>query len=297
MKKKQSNKMTKPIVLNEKIPKGADKTLIAGNSIIMTSTNVSYDEFVNAGKKAKATSPRQSKQNCQKTTGKSTSVNKNSAKKAVSAKQTKSTSSKRSAMNITAAPNKLEQAAEKRRVYKLLPRNYSVVQGTVAQSDGTILIHNGKPLFKEGKDGKPQQIKDSRGKPAHKVAKLVVDPKAFNNAKTAERKLVDVEIRKHNDAKGGHPHIMLDTVGEKNVSVGITHDKKKGKNHPNIKLERNPFGGNEPAYMQRQGTVDEKVNYSSTPRTGKLTVTDNAKAKKIGEKAKQKELNKQKPQK
>ncbi len=288
MKKKQSNKMTKPIVLNEKIPKGADKTLIAGNSIIMTQTTHSYDEFVGASKKAKATSPRQSKRDCKKATGKSPSVSKNSVKKAVSANHTKTTA---------ATPAKTEASTEKRRVYKSLPKGYSIVQGTVAQSDGTILIHTGKPLFKQGKDGTTQQAKDGRGKPAHKVAKLVVDPKAFNNAKTAERKLVDVEIRKHNDAKGGHPHIMLDTVGDKNVSVGITHDKKKGKNHPNIKLERNPFGGNEAAYMQRQGTVDEKVNYSSTPRTGKLTVTDNAKAKKIGEKAKQKELNKQKPQK
>lgn len=291
MKKKQESKMTKPIVLDEKIPKGVDKTLIAGNSIIMTQTTHSYDEFVSAGKITKATSPKQSKHNCQKTTGKSTSVNKVSAKKAVSAKQTKSTSSKRSAMNITAAPNKLEQAAEKRRVYKSMPRNYSVVQGTVAQSDGTILIHNGKPLFKEGKDGKPQQIKDSRGKPAHKIAKLVVDPIAFNKAKNDERKLVDVEIRKHNDAKGGHPHIVVDTVDGKNVSVGITHSKKKGKKHNNIPLEHNPLGEREQSYMLKQGTVDKKQNYSSTKTTGKLTEKDNEKAKQIGEKAKQKHLN------
>ena len=152
-------------------------------------------------------------------------------------------------------------------------------------------------MFKQNKDGTTQQAKDSHGKPAHKTAALIVDPQAFNEAKSAERKLVDVEIRKHNDAKGGHPHIMLDTVGDKNVSVGTTHDKKKGKNHPNIPLEVNPLGGSEKTYLRRQGTVDSKENYSKTKRTGKLTETDFAKAKQIGEKAKHKELKKQPPKK
>ena len=222
----------------------------------------------------------------QKSTGKSPSASKNSVKTAVATK------TKTFAPDI---PKKSEQTTEKRRVYKSLPKGYSVVQGTVAQIDGTILIHNGKPLFKQNKDGTTQQAKDRRGRPAHKTAALVVDPKAFNEAKTAERKLVDVEIRKHNDAKGGHPHIMVDTVGDKNVSVGITHSKKKGKNHPNLPLEVNPLGGTEQTFLRRQGTVDNKENYGATAQTGKMTVTDNAKAKQIGERAKQKELNKQTP--
>ncbi len=224
----------------------------------------------------------------QKSTGKSPSASKNSVKTAVATK------TKTFAPDI---PKKSEQTTEKRRVYKSLPKGYSVVQGTVAQIDGTILIHNGKPLFKQNKDGTTQQAKDRRGRPAHKTAALVVDPKAFNEAKTAERKLVDVEIRKHNDAKGGHPHIMVDTVGDKNVSVGITHSKKKGKNHPNLPLEVNPLGGTEQTFLRRQGTVDNKENYGATAQTGKMTVTDNAKAKQIGERAKQKELNKQTPKK
>lgn len=223
-----------------------------------------------------------------KATGKSPSVSKNSVRTAVTAK------AKTSAPDL---PKKSEQPTEKRRVYKSLPKGYSVVQGTVAQSDGTILIHNGKPLFKQGKDGTTQQAKDRRGRPAHKTAALVVDPKAFNEAKTAERKLVDVEIRTHKDAKGGHPHIMVDTVGDKNVSVGTTHDKYKGKKHANIPLEVNPLGENRQAYMRKQGTVDKKENYSSTKQKGKMTVTDNVKAKQIGERAKQKELNKQPPKK
>lgn len=209
MKKKQSNKMTKPIVLNEKIPKGADKTLIAGNSIIMTSTNVSYDEFVSAGKKAKAPSPRQSKRDCRKATGKSPSVSKNSVKKAVSANHTKTTAT---------TPAKTEASTEKRRVYKSLPKGYSVVQGTVAQSDGTILIHNGKPLFKQNKDGTKQQAKDSRGKPAHKIAKLVIDPKAFNNAKNAERASAVGEIHRGNTK-------YIDTEPKQQRDYAVVKDK------------------------------------------------------------------------
>ncbi len=224
----------------------------------------------------------------QKSMGKSPSASNNSVRTVVTAKQT---------TVKTAAPKKTEAKPEKRRVYKSLPKGYSVVQGTVAQVDGTILIHNGKPLFKQNKEGTTQQAKDSHGKPAHKTAALIVDPQAFNEAKTAERKLVDVEIRKHNDAKGGHPHIMVDTVGDKNVSVGITHSKKKGKNHPNLPLEVNPLGGTEQTFLRRQGTVDNKENYGATAQTGKMTVTDNAKAKQIGERAKQKELNKQTPKK
>lgn len=80
-----------------------------------------------------------------------------------------------------------EQPAAKRRVYKNMPNNYSIVKGSVAQEDGTILIHNGKPLFKQNKDGVKEQVKDSRGKPAHKVAALIVDPQAFNEAQKKSR--------------------------------------------------------------------------------------------------------------
>lgn len=133
------------------------------------------------------------------------------------------------------------------------------------------------------------------------VATTVKTPAATKSTPPTSSKatdgLVTIEIRRHNDAKGGHPHIMVDILGDKNVSVGITHDKKKGKNHPNISLEHNPLGEKKQAYMHREGTVDKKENYSSTKRTGQLTTTDNEKAKQIGEKAKQKELSKKKSKK
>lgn len=115
-----------------------------------------------------------------------------------------------------------------------------------------------------------------------------------NSAQRTQNGLVTVEIRIHNDAKKGHPHIKVDTVDGNIVSVGTTHDKFKGKNHPNIPLEQNPLGGKEKTYMRRQGTVDREENYSKTKKTGKMTVGDNAKAQQIGAKAKQKYLDSQK---
>lgn len=90
---------------------------------------------------------------------------------------------------------------------------------------------------------------------------------------------------------------MIGQVQDKNVSVGLTSKSKKGKNHPNIKLEHNPLKNKKTSHMRRQGTVDKKSNYSSTSQTGKLTQADNEKAQKIGNKAKQKYLDNQKDKK
>ena len=53
--------------------------------------------------------------------------------------------------------------------------------------------------------------------------------------------LITVEIKNHNDKNGGHPHIIVDNIDDKHVSVGLTHDKKKGKNHPNYPLQKKSF--------------------------------------------------------
>lgn len=137
----------------------------------------------------------------------------------------------------------------------------------------------------------------NKTKPVSTSKKTSTKTTAAKKAPNTSQNLVTVEIRLHNDANGGHPHIMVDTVQDKNVSVGISHGNKKGKNHPNIKLEHNPLGGKEQSYMQRQGTVDRKKNYGKEKKIGQMTATDNAKAKRIGERAKQKHLAKQKPKK
>lgn len=105
--------------------------------------------------------------------------------------------------------------------------------------------------------------------------------------------LVTVEIRRHRDSQGGHPHVMVDKVQGKEVSVGLTHSRKSGKNTPNRKLEVDPLGGKGTVYMQRRGTVAPSKEYG-TPKQGKMTPKDYKTAKATGEKAKQKHLEKKK---
>lgn len=105
--------------------------------------------------------------------------------------------------------------------------------------------------------------------------------------------LVSVEIRRHRDSRGGHPHVMVDKVQGKEVSVGLTHSPKSGKNMPNRKLEVNPLGGKETVYMQRRGTVAPKKEYGAA-KQGNMHPKDYTAAQKYGETAKQKALNKKK---
>lgn len=86
--------------------------------------------------------------------------------------------------------------------------------------------------------------KKAPAKTAVKKQTKPVAPKSATNAKPVSKQngLVTVEIKIHSDAKGGHPHVMLGQVQDKNVSVGITHSAKKGKKHSNIPLQHNPLG-------------------------------------------------------
>lgn len=100
---------------------------------------------------------------------------------------------------------------------------------------------------------------------------------------------ISVHIKTHKDNKGGHPHVIVDNVDDKHVSVGLTTKKKKGKNATNYKLSVNPLGGKQQSYMRRQGTVDDASNYHS-PRQGTMTPKDYDQAKIYGNRAKQKYL-------
>lgn len=106
--------------------------------------------------------------------------------------------------------------------------------------------------------------------------------------RAAEQKnFVSVTVKQHYDSKGNHPHVIVDNIDDCHVSVGLTHDKKKGKNSPNYALERDPLGGTEQSYMHRQGTV-APVNTYYGQRSGCMTPKDYSKAKEYGAKAKQK---------
>lgn len=110
--------------------------------------------------------------------------------------------------------------------------------------------------------------------------------KTVHNNKS-DNGLVPVSIKTHNDKKGGHPHVIVNNVDDKHVSVGITHEKKKGKNSPNYAMESNPLGGSEKSYMHRQGTVDSKKAYYGN-RKGKVTENDYDKLRNYADKAKNK---------
>lgn len=102
---------------------------------------------------------------------------------------------------------------------------------------------------------------------------------------------VRVIIKQHDDSNGGHPHVIVDDIDDNHVSVGLTTSTKKGKNHPNIKLDNDPLGKGKISYMRRQGTVDHHRQYHDQV-SGVMSPKDYEKAKQIGEKEKQKYLRK-----
>ena len=118
-------------------------------------------------------------------------------------------------------------------------------------------------------------------------------------ARRAEKEksgLVPVTIKKHNDRNGGHPHIIMDDIENKHVSVGLSTKPKKGKNHPNYPLDKSPLDDGKHSYMRRQGIVAPKTEYEG-PRKGSITSKDYEQAKVYAERAKQKYLNEKKDKK
>jgi len=115
-----------------------------------------------------------------------------------------------------------------------------------------------------------------------------------NDADKEPEKTVRIQVKTHRDSNGGHPHGIFDTIDNRHISVGFTTSNKKGKNHGNIPLDKNPLEEtskekNKKSYMRRQGTVDKVCNYTN-PQEGEMTEKDYKKAKGIAQKAKVKYL-------
>lgn len=108
-----------------------------------------------------------------------------------------------------------------------------------------------------------------------------------------KKKKVIINVKNHRDKNGGHPHVILEDIDDKHVSVGFTTRKSKGKGHSNYELEISPLKDGKHSYMRKQGTV-AKVGEYYQPRKGVMTEKDYAKAKVYGSRAKQKYLNKKK---
>lgn len=139
-----------------------------------------------------------------------------------------------------------------------------------------------------------QEEKESRknGTPIPKKETTVKTSKP-KKKKEYEKPLITrpVTIKDHKDKKGKHPHAIMDEIDNKNVSVGLTTDNKKGHNSTNRKCEIDPLGTGEQSYMRRQGTVARKQEYDNeSKRVGKMSINDYAQAEIYAERAKQKYL-------
>lgn len=110
-------------------------------------------------------------------------------------------------------------------------------------------------------------------------------------AERAKKETVSVTIKNHRDKNGGHPHVIVDDIEDKHVSVGLSTNPKKGKNSPNYALELNPLNDGKQSYMRRQGTVAPQKEYEKE-RYGVMTTKDYGKAQEYGERAKQKYIEK-----
>lgn len=111
--------------------------------------------------------------------------------------------------------------------------------------------------------------------------------------KIQKKDIVRVTTKIHNDAKGGHPHIIVDNIDSKHVSVGLTTKATKGKGSTNYHLEKSPFDDGKKSYVRRQGIVDDVKKYNN-PKLGTLTQKDYEQVKIYGERAKEKYLDKKK---
>lgn len=105
--------------------------------------------------------------------------------------------------------------------------------------------------------------------------------------------IVSVDIKTHKDKKGGHPHVIIDNIDDKHVSVGLSTRATKGKGSKNYRLERSPLNDGKTSYMRRQGTVAPKGEYKNH-RKGSMTQKDYGQAKIYAERAKQKFSDKEK---
>ena len=120
-------------------------------------------------------------------------------------------------------------------------------------------------------------------------------PKTSN--KRTNKNYISVNIKTHNDRNGGHPHIIMENIDDRHVSVGLSTKPKKGKKGgTNYALEKSPLDDGKNSYMRRQGIVAPKNEYSEK-RKGTMTPNDYAQARIYSNRAKQKYLNEKKDKK
>lgn len=149
----------------------------------------------------------------------------------------------------------------------------------------------GKNKFCNKSEAQKMAIRASYAKRKTAKTSYRVDDKDVLHKGEIENGLVPVNIKTHKDKQGGHPHVIVDNVENKHVSVGLSTKPTKGKGSKNYRLEKSPLNDGKNSYMRRQGTVAPKGEYEH-PRRGSMMQKDYDKAKEFGAKAKQKYLEK-----
>jgi hypothetical protein len=138
---------------------------------------------------------------------------------------------------------------------------------------------------------------DKKGKPTVLRAKRAPNKSMADDLELylkSGSKYIPVRIKTHTDKNDGHPHVIIENLEDKHVSIGLSTQKKKGKGKKsgtNFALEKSPLDDGKNSYMRRQGTVASKEEYKD-PRDGSMTPNDFEQAKIYAERAKQKYLKK-----
>lgn len=176
---------------------------------------------------------------------------------------------------------------QKPRAYKNMPQGYRATKGAKV-TDGTITIHNSKPLF--DKNDKSQRATDRNGRPAHKTALLIVDEQAYKAAqKPKDIYLRKDEVRLYNNkkhlSKTGKPHPARVITQYKNAYKFnvITHSQaffneptevlsENPNKSPNKKKDNRPTRVSVPRWENKKSFSKERLNDWRFAKKDKLTI-------------------------
>ena len=103
-----------------------------------------------------------------------------------------------------------------------------------------------------------------------KTILFLFSPKAF------KKSITNIRIGYLRDKNDRHPHLIMDEVDDKYISMGLSTEPRKGKNKKagkNKPLQINPLGGNDKSYMRRKATIENKKRYEKIQQ-GKIHTAD-----------------------
>lgn len=142
----------------------------------------------------------------------------------------------------------------------------------------------------------PKQQKITKPATQQGRGKATIPEKIVSNRdgrEVTKDEMVIATFKWHNDDNGGHDHIILESIEDHHVSVGLTTDHKKGNNSTNYRLDTSPFQDGKDSHLRRQGRVRPIIEYKREKK-GIITKVDHERAMLYGKRAKEKWLREQK---